>query len=532
MISLDAMKARSRRMGKHCLWNGQESSLRSMPASVIDTTYENHTDARSNTDSIASNHQHLVELLRTNHFRSRSQKGESKNYVINDVCAPFKCGECGARFALEKHLNCIKKFTLPRVPSSNLRVQIVLLKIMRDKTKTLRKEMKVPLKVLIQIFNNRLILRWKGPTTVTKQSFIFTLSIVKPAKKTNGSEVVNVYQHAQSHTEAEKDHMSTIPTLTKMFPCSECSLMVTTARSLRNHMKTHTGEKPFKCEACEKSFGERNALRKHFLRTHSENLPHVCQDCGKGFAFPSELNQHQVIHTGQKAHTCQECKASFTYAKNLHLHMRIHTGERSFSCEVCQKSFRQSSHLHRHIRAHSGERSFLCQDCGKTFTSKDNLDVHYRIHTGERPYRCPSCPATFRLSGSLNLHMNIHTGETFLCDICQKSFKSLQYFKEHKKVHDGEEFLCQECGKTFISKQQLRIHQRIHAVSLNSKDNKIKIKKSYSCKLCNATFTLASNVYRHKKIHMGIKPYSCKICHKQFRDSSCLKSHMRVHFKS
>lgn len=155
----------------------------------------------------------------------------------------------------------------------------------------------------------------------------------------------------------------------KAYPCTFCERVLATQRSLENHLRGHTGERPFSCKFCDKMFKSEPSRDSH-ERIHTGERPYKCQKCDKAFRSITNLYQHKLIHEGERKYSCPHCKYKTHRAAALRIHLRVHTGEKPYTCELCGKSYKASWDLKLHSEIHnpSGTRTKRVRQKNKSKT--------------------------------------------------------------------------------------------------------------------------------------------------------------------
>ncbi|GBM22850.1 Asparagine-rich zinc finger protein AZF1 [Araneus ventricosus] len=82
---------------------------------------------------------------------------------------------------------------------------------------------------------------------------------------------------------------------------------------------------------------------------------HQCPYCAYSSTILSHVKQHVITHTGERPFVCNFCGKDFNHKTNLRAHLMVHTGERPFSCSLCGRKFAQKGNLKAHLSRHIGE---------------------------------------------------------------------------------------------------------------------------------------------------------------------------------
>ncbi|XP_064638412.1 zinc finger protein 658B-like [Lineus longissimus] len=311
--------------------------------------------------------------------------------------------------------------------------------------------------------------------------------------------------------------------------CAFCPKAFPASRDLRRHILVHTGERPYKCDQCDRRFARRDNMRLHirnvhygertWLKTHRKkkvvnlmheanlqspndynpNMPkYQCSQCEKMFYSQRSLNMHMTIHNRSTPLICGQCNKHFAHIGTLNLHLAAHVREKAqhYNCKLCPQRFHKQEHLQTHMLIHSGE--VVTYPDGEMVTYPDREVV---AHPDGEMVAQPDEEVASKPEGvvyttpvTLKRRRQSHTGgKVFECDTCEKKFSDQRKLAIHVliKTHSGKvPYECKQCGKSFNSVAGLKRHKTV----MHKKENK----SVYSERLNSK-----GNLRAHARTHSG-----------------------------
>uniref|UniRef100_A0A8C9C7V0 Spalt like transcription factor 3 n=1 Tax=Phocoena sinus TaxID=42100 RepID=A0A8C9C7V0_PHOSS len=332
--------------------------------------------------------------------------------------------------------------------------------------------------------------------------------------------------------------------------CRFCAKVFGSDSALQIHLRSHTGERPFKCNICGNRFSTKGNLKVHFQR-HKEKYPHIqmnpypvpeyldsvptCSGIPYGMSLPPEkpattwLDSKPVLPTvptsvGLQLPPTLPGVGLGSYADSPSLTPASRSPQRpspaSSECPSLSPGLTSSEV----VTAESpqpapGGSSLPKTEAGDVPATGQVSAASALTDSSLSPGLCSPVPpagaeqfkAKFPFGGLLD---SMQTSETSKlqqlvenidkkatdpnqCAICRRVLSCQSALKMHYRTHTGERpFKCKICGRAFTTKGNLKTHFGVHRA-------KPPLRVQHSCPICQKKFTNAVVLQQHIRMHMG-----------------------------
>jgi len=348
-----------------------------------------------------------------------------------------------------------------------------------------------------------------------------------------------------------KDHIK-LHTGDRPFACNNCGYQMRNKSVLEIQQRTHTGEKLFACERCKSNIFSGRKIKSLFDNNKSEGKKlkkiitdikqepaddtiklGACdetsyEDTKQDLKFEHLVDQKPIFIKQEEITIKNELVSSATITNNNTL--QLDPIETVYVPECKPEISKNNEHKTQSTSISKPKSKKMKYECQVCLFSTSNLNRHMELHTyilkllehhdtENKLLNCKHCSFTTFNRMSMKKHKKRHANKK--CSLCNFVTTSKLTLEKHMKSRNKENsFACDKCNFKTNTHCSLRMHKQ---------DKKHKV---FKCNLCNFK-SLSVNVFRaHKRKHKQYnekKLFYCDQCLYFAPRKSLLDEHKKTH---
>ena len=365
--------------------------------------------------------------------------------------------------------------------------------------------------------------------------------------------------------------------------CSVCQERCNSESALKIHIRRrHTGERPFHCDICTKSFADRGSRDLHYksqkhaqkilqnqyaMSQKQEDQTNTSRNVEEAKVVVKSEENEELVHS-IAAKVAENVMLTFNKNVGTDNDPTWTLGKKSTRGRPRGRPGKEISNLNgttsKRRKLHPNK--IKCKHCDVIVANYNDLRPHYMKEHSTQVRLCELCDMVFLSARSLRLHFlsrvhqkNMNQNEDavedttyYKCSVCLKKFVDQRYCKFHTEYQhnhlNSEEGVLKKFNGQDLTRQKYKeylaeVEPLDRAAAVRCPECKKDLKKNnlmdhlrmhtgekvFVCRLCHRGFISSVTLRRHLLGHFGCQDCSCEICGKSYKKQSTLDQHLTIH---